>query len=177
MTSRSLPKLSLATRYVLDANILIASWRDYYPIDLYPGFWACLERFGHEKQLLILDKAREEVKGPPELVAWLRRKWPGGIVSTRDLNVGKAFSQIQSWVQSNNQFLSAAKHEFARKADGWLVAHAKVHSVTLVTNEVYNEEVRRRVPLPNLCRKFGVEVCNTIGMLRGLGVAFDLRVL
>ena len=45
----------------------------------------------------------------------------------------------------------------------------------VVTNEVYNENSRRRVPLPNLCRMFDVEVCNTADMLRGLGVKFDLR--
>ncbi len=177
MTSRSLSTLGLATRYLLDTNIFIAAWRDHYPIDLYPGFWACLERFVHEKRILSLDRVQKEIAGPKELVIWLRHNWRGAFASTRDPDVTGAFSKIHDWVQSNSQFLSAAKHEFARNADGWLVAYAKVHSAILVTNEVYNEEVRRRVPLPNLCRKFGVEVCNTIGMLRGLGVAFDLRVL
>ena len=174
MTSPPLPTLGSATRYVLDANIFITAWRDHYPIDLYPGFWACLKRFAHEK-LLSIDKVREEIKGPPELVAWLRQNWGGAFVSTRVSAVREAYAEIQDWVQSNTQFLSAAKHEFARAADGWLAAYAKAYGTTLVTNETYHEEARRKVPLPNLCRRFGIEPCNTIQMLRGLGVTFDLR--
>ena len=33
---------------------------------------------------------------------------------------------MQIWVQTNDQFLPAAKHEFAGAADGWLAAYAKV---------------------------------------------------
>ena len=82
---------------------------------------------------------------------------------------------MQMWVQSNAQFLPAAKHEFAQKADGCLAAYAKAHNAIVVTNEVYNDHTRKKVPLRNLCRKFDVEACNTIDMLRGLGVTFDLR--
>ena len=83
---------------------------------------------------------------------------------------------MQTWVQTNNQFLPAAKHEFASAADGWLAAHAKVHGAVLVTNEVFDANVRRRVPLPNLCKQFDVDYGNTIDMLRGLGVTFNLRI-
>ena len=82
---------------------------------------------------------------------------------------------MQAWVQSNAQFLQAAKHEFAQAADGWLAAYAKAHDAIVVTNEAYNPSSRRRVPLPNLCKVFDVEVCNTADMLRGLGVKFELR--
>ena len=46
----------------------------------------------------------------------------------------------------------------------------KVHGTVLVTNEVFDSNARRRVPLPNLCRQFDVTYCNTIDMLRGLVV-------
>ena len=73
--------------------------------------------------------------------------------------------------------MQAAKHEFAQAADGWLAAYAKTHNAIVVTNEVYNENSRRRVPLPNLCKEFDVEFCHTADMLRGLGVKFDLRIV
>ena len=82
---------------------------------------------------------------------------------------------MQVWVQTNDQFLPAAKHEFASVADGWLAAYAKVHGAVLVTNEVFASDAKRRVPLPNLCRQFDVPYCNTINMLRGLGATFNLR--
>lgn len=177
MTSPPSPQISLSTRYLLDANIFIAAWRDYYPIDLYPGFWQCLERYRQEGRLLSVDRVRDEIDSPKELVAWLKQHWQGAFVSTKDREVTRVFAEMQAWVQSNAQFLQAAKHEFAQAADGWLAAYAKTHNVIVVTNEVYNENSRRRVPLPNLCRMFDVEVRNTADMLRGLGVKFDLRTL
>ena len=175
MTTPSSPQLSFSTRYSLDANIFIAAWRDYYPIDLYPGFWECLQRFGQEKRLLSVDRVRDEINSPNELVAWLKRHWHDAFASTRHPEIVNVFSEMHGWVQSNAQFLPAAKHEFAQTADGWLAAYAKTHNAIVVTNEVYNENSRRRVPLPNLCKTFDVEVCNTVNMLRWLGVTFDLR--
>ena len=175
MTSRSSPQLSFSARYILDANIFIAAWRDHYPIDLYPGFWECLQRFSQENRLSSVDKVRHEINSPDELVAWLKRHWPGAFSSTRNPEVASAFSKMQRWVQSNTQFLPAAKHEFAQAADGWMAAYAKVHNAIVVTNEVPDPNVKRRVPLPNLCKQFDIDYCNTIDMLRGLGVTFDLR--
>lgn len=65
------------------------------------------------------------------------------------------------------------KDELARVADGWLAAYAKVYNAVLVTNEVFNENVRRKVPLPNICKQFGISHANTLEMLRGLGVRFE----
>ena len=175
MTSYPPPQLSFSTRYLLDANIFIAAWRVHYPIDLHPGFWECLERFWREKRLLSIDRVGDEINSPKELVDWLRQNWRGAFASTRHPEIAMVFSEMQAWVQSNAQFMPAAKHEFARTADGWLAAYAKVHNAIVVTNEVHNEDTRKKVPLPNLCRQFDIEYCNTNDMLRGLGVTFDLR--
>ena len=175
MTSTPLLQPSLIKIYMLDANVFIAAWHDHYPIDLYPGFWVCLERYWQENRLISVDRVRDEIQSPIELVAWLKQYWRGAFASTRSREVAEVFSDMQAWVQSNAQFLQAAKYEFAQAADGWLAAYAKTHNAIVVTNEVDNQDSRRRVPLPNLCKRFDVEICNTANMLRGLGVKFDLR--
>ena len=175
MTNYSSRQLGFSARYLLDANIFIAAWRDYYPIDVHRGFWECLHHFEQEQRLLSIDRVRDEINGPPDLVNWLRQNWRGAFASTNSNEVATVFSEMQNWVQSSPLFLPAAKHEFAQVADGWLAAFAKANSTILVTNEVYNDQTRRKVPLPNLCREFDVEYCNTVEMLRGLGVTFDLR--
>ena len=123
MTTSSSPQLSFSTRYLLDANIFIAAWRDHYPIDLYPGFWECLQRFGQEKILLSVDRVRDEINSPDELVAWLKRHWRDAFALTTEPHTASVFSEMQVWVQTNDQFLPAAKHEFASAADGWLAAY------------------------------------------------------
>lgn len=125
--------------------------------------------------LVSVDRVYGEVLSPNDLIAWLDRHWQDSFAFSGDGEVVRVFMDMQSWVQANDQYLPAAKDEFATVADGWLAAYAKTNNATVVTNEVFDPNVRRRVPLANLCRQFGVSYVNTVGMLRGLGVRFDLR--
>ena len=59
--------------------------------------------------------------------------------------------------QGNSQFLPEAKEQFAGVADGWVVAYARVHNAIVVTHEGFNADVRKRVPIPNVCRQFDVD--------------------
>ena len=153
----------------------MTAWHDHYPPDLYPGFWECLEQYSQEGRLLSIDHVRSEILSPIDLIAWVDRHWQGSFVFSGEQEVVQVFSDMQTWVQGNEQFSSAAKDDFARTADGWLAAYARIHNAIVVSNEVFDPNVKRRVPLPNLCKQFGVAHSNTIGMLRGLGVRFDLR--
>ena len=163
------------TTYALDANIFMSAWHDHYPIDLYPGFWECLENYSMAGRLRSIDRVRDEIICPDALIKWLDRNWSGSFITTQDQDVVNAFSEMQRWVQSNAQFLRVAKSDFAGTADGWLAAYAKIHGVVLVTNEVFDANIKRRVPLLNLCKRFGITYVNTVDMLRGIGVRFDLR--
>ena len=42
----------------------------------------------------------------------------------------------------------------------------------MVTQEVYNPSIKKRVPLPNVCHEFGVDTTHTFKMLRVLDAAF-----
>ena len=170
-----LPLADVSRLYVVDANVFMTAWHDHYPPDLYPGFWECLEQYSQEGRLLSIDHVRSEILSPIDLIAWMDRHWQGSFVFSGEQEVVQVFSDMQTWVQGNEQFSSAAKDDFARTADGWLAAYARIHNAIVVSNEVFDPNVKRRVPLPNLCKQFGVAHSNTIGMLRGLGVRFDLR--
>ena len=75
-----------------------------------------------------------------------------------------------TWVQGQDQFSDAAKADFARGADGWLVAYAKAKGCIVVTLETINLDIKRKVPIPNVCQAFGVQFVDTFEMLRRLGV-------
>lgn len=77
------------------------------------------------------------------------------------------------WVQRYPGYFDQAKAKFATGADGWLVAHARVHGITVVTNEQSAPEARREVKLPDVCDQFEVRRDNTFTMLRALNVHFD----
>ncbi len=82
---------------------------------------------------------------------------------------------MMQWVRDSRQFVGAAQAEFAAAADGWLAAYARVHGAVLVTHERYAPNVKRRVPLPNVCRAFGVPCVDTFRMLRDLDARFEWR--
>ena len=79
---------------------------------------------------------------------------------------------MDTWVQSEPQFFPSAKADFAAKADGWLIANARLNGMVLVTHEVLAPDARKSVPMPNVCAQFGVAYVNTFEMLRDLGTRF-----
>ncbi len=80
---------------------------------------------------------------------------------------------MMAWANANTQFENSAKAEFARVADGWVAARAQTSDATLVANEVFDPNVKRRIPLPHLCKEFGVPYVGTFELLRTLNARLD----
>lgn len=158
--------------YVLDANVFIQAHRRYYAFDLCPGFWRCLTHFCGASRLMSVDRVRNEIKDGDRLAEWIRTAPEHLFASTADPRVIDAFGEMMAWVQGNRQFSEAAKAEFAGVADGWLAAYARVHGAVVVTHETFNAEIKKKVPLPNVCRAFDVPYVDTFRMLRALDVRF-----
>ena len=161
--------------YLLDTNIFITAYDHYYAFDICPGFWECLEHHCRDGQVMSIDRVREELKKPLELVSWAR-KVPGGMfLPTLEEATVKIYNNIMSWVEENEKFTDAAKRKFATGADGWLVAYAKCYEAVVVTHEAYRPKAKSRVMIPNVCRQFEVEYQTTYEMLRELEVQFEWR--
>jgi len=120
-----------------------------------------------------IDRVQQELgRGKDELASWANGRFSSAFMPTDDIGVVDGYRELMEWVQSQQQFLDAAKADFASKADGWLVAYARANGCVVVTQEVLNADVRRKVPIPNLCEAFGVRWIDTFTMLRNLGVRF-----
>jgi hypothetical protein len=157
--------------HVLDANVFIEAARRYYAFDLVPRFWTGLEQLAREGRLGSVDRVgRELAKGHDRLADWASSDFGDAFASTDGPEVLAEFRNIMIWVTAQTQFTDAAKEQFATGADGWLVAYAKAMGYVVVTQEQMSADVRRRVPIPNVCGAFGVRYVDTFGMLRELGV-------
>ncbi|AFM26547.1 DUF4411 family protein [Desulfomonile tiedjei] len=160
-------------RYLLDANVFIEAARRYYAFDLVPAFWNMLISLANNRQIESIDRVQDELlRGNDDLAAWVRNDFASAFSSTDDASVIGNYSDIMAWVQSENQYHDLAKREFAAGADGWLIAYAKHNGHTIVTQEVLDLQRKNRVPIPNVCQKFGVKSVNTFGMLRELNIRF-----
>lgn len=166
-------KAAPSPTFVVDTSVFTQANRQYYPFDICPGFWDCLLHHAQSSMIISIDRVKDEIKaGNDDVTKWSATSAPNSFfASTSDPGVITEFSAMMQWVQANSQFLAEAKTEFAKVADGWVVAYAKTHNLTLVTQEVYAPGVKKRVPLPNVCKEFGVACASTYDMLRALGVS------
>ena len=168
--------------FVLDSNVFIEAHRRYYALDLCPGFWECLIHYCGESQVQSIDRVRKEMVTdssqtedtiPDRLSDWVKQAPTDLFVSSAEPPVTDTYIDMYHWVQTNPQFQPQAKEKFAKEADGWVAAFAKVHSRVVVTQEVFSANVKKRVPLPNVCQQFGVDYCDTFEMLHTLDVRFE----
>jgi hypothetical protein len=161
------------TAFVIDSNILIQAHRQYYSFAICPGFWESILHHHQCTKVFSIDRVKEEITGKDELALWVRDTAPKSFFcSTNEVPIIGNFAEIMQWVESNQQFTDGAKEEFAKVADGWLVAYACAKGLTLVTHEEIRPNSKFRVPIPNICRQFGVNHLNTFDMLKHLQTRF-----
>jgi hypothetical protein len=163
-------------KYLLDANIFIQSHRSHYPFDVCPGYWDALLLHHDKKRLFSIDRIKKEIEdGDDRLKQWVNESVPKSFFKkTADKAVIDLFREMVQWVYDESQFTPPAKSEFARVADGWVVAYAKSNGLVVATHEVLNAEIKKKVPIPNVCQAFAVEYVNTVELLRQLGVRLVL---
>ena len=160
--------------YILDANVFIEAARRYYAFDLAPPFWENLVRYAANGRIQSIDRIKKELEqGNDELATWATTQFSNAFASTDEKDVIEFYGEVMGWVQAQDQFSDAAKAEFAADVDGWLVAYAKSKGHIVVTHEVLNPSIRRKVPIPNVCEAVGVRYIDTFEMLRQLGVRFS----
>jgi hypothetical protein len=160
--------------YILDANVFIEAARRYYAFDLAPKFWESPVHHAENGRIQSIDHVKHELgRGKDELAKWATSQFSDAFASTDEDDVIESYGEVMSWVQTQGQFLDAAKADFASGADGWLVACARAKAGILVTHEVLDPSIRRKVPIPNVCDALGVRCRDTFEMLRQLGVRFS----
>lgn len=84
------------------------------------------------------------------------------------------YRNLIRWSESQQQYMPRAKYEFAdtSSADAWLVAHTLAGQWVVVTEEVFDPNIRKRIPIPNVYKEFSVRCIDTFQMLRELKIRF-----
>lgn len=165
--------------YMLDSDVFIAAKNSYYAFAICPGFWDSLIHHCHEGNIGSIDKVRSELllgRKTEDLVMWVKNEVPPEFfIDTDEESVADAYGQVMLWVQRNGQYLDYAKAKFATGADGWLVAHAMVNNVMVVTNEQPAPGSKKEIKLPDVCAQFNVSYKDTFAMLHDLAVRYEWK--
>lgn len=162
------------SKYLLDANVFIEAKNRYYGFEICPGFWTSLVDLNKAKRVFCIDRIRDElVAQNDDIKDWVEDRAPDTFFKqTQDQAVFDSFQAMVSWVYDQPQFIQAAQTEFANVADGWLLAYAHANGLTVVTQEEFAPQAKRKVPMPNLCLEFDIDYVNTFEMLSDLKVKF-----
>lgn len=164
-------------KYLIDANVLMEANRRYYSLDLAPAFWEYLIRSAKKGPIRSIDRVYDEIlKGKDDLTEWAKKSFTFAFVNTKnDEKVIEIYAELMQWAIKQIRYTQAAKDEFARveNADAWLIAYAKVHEYIIVTQEVLDLNIKKKIPIPNVCDQFDVKYINTFQMLRELNFKFN----
>ena len=161
------------TEYILDTNVFLEAHKKYYKPSLVPAFWKLLADDSNVKKIRSINKVRAEIYSHNKfLVNWADnsfKRWDS-VENKKTINWYKT---IIAWsVDSGHKFTEDAKETFARNdnADPWLVAHAIATKRVVVTEEIYNDNIRRNIRIPNVCNAFNIKCLNTFQMLDELRI-------
>lgn len=162
--------------YLLDANVFIEAKNYYYSFITFPGFWEWLDTEQDKGNIGSIKQIRDELlKGNDELAEWIKkRKDSSWFLPIDDVVTQQNLGQIATWVMSQ-PFKEAAKPEFLAGGDPWLIAKAKAIGATVVTQETFDAQTKKKVKIPNVCRAFNVPYINTFGLLEQNGATFIMR--
>jgi hypothetical protein len=157
-------------QFVVDANVFIEAAKRYYAFDIAPSFWEAMAAHVNSGVLCSIDRILDELKkGKDQLADWADKQIGNAFHKSDGDGCVQAYGGLMQWVAAQS-FTPPAVAEFAKVADGWLVAYAQSISATVVTDEIFDANIKRKVKIPNVCRAFTIPCINTFEMMRALGI-------
>jgi hypothetical protein len=155
--------MNLNSRYLIDANVFIQAKNFHYRFGFCQGFWQWLTDAHHAEFVFSIDKVRQEINKGNEHdpVRLWADALPNGffIADTNDITVMKVYGEVMQWSTSNKHYSPQAKDDFAsfHKADAFLIAVAKTHNFTIVTQEVSKQYAKGNIKIPDVAKELNIK--------------------
>ena len=157
--------------YWLDSNSFIEPSKGPYHPDIVPGFWTFLEQKADDGVIASCLRVYEELQRlQDDLSKWASKVNARGFFVAPDPSVQAAFGEIADHVKNNYPDHNAS--QFLDGADPWLIAHAKAHGGKVVTFETRAGPISRKLKVPNVADRFGVNTLDLYRLLHELSASF-----
>nr|WP_232958259.1 DUF4411 family protein [Corynebacterium meridianum] len=160
----------------MDTNVIITGSHTYPP-DVFPGYWGLLESLQSSGRLLLCQSVFDEIRPAGDLASqWVIDHFPqDDILKITDVTLS-GYGSVVEWARAKNnpRYLDEALREFAdySKADAWLVAHAKEHFLTILTNETSSPHKQKRVKIPDAAQSQGINCVSMLELMRRENIRF-----
>lgn len=167
--------------YVIDANILIDSHRQFYHFDIAPSFWNQLGEKIIADKIILIENVTEEIlvseveEEKDDIQLWLEGILEAVEIRATDTQeVINTYADIMNMIQQNERYESSALAQWAdiKIADPWIIAFAKVHKATIVTREtkIQGGQQLKKLKIPNVAEDYGVECIDLFEMMKRLEI-------
>lgn len=157
--------------YCFDTNVLVQAWNHYYAPEICQSYWDVLNKFGERGIVFVPGEVYDEIqKIDDNLAKWLRdSRIP---VRETDGQVTKHLTEIYAKDRKHRLLVEDTKQRSL--ADPWVIAHALRADAVVVTKE--NKETNpasKRIKIPNVCEKMGVECINDFEFIKRFNIQFS----
>jgi hypothetical protein len=150
--------------YCFDTSVLIECWSRSYPPDVFPGLWLKLDELIAQQEVLCPDEVRVELaRQDDDLAKWVSAR-PHLFVAL-DQTIQLATSQV---LAQHPLLMKATKNR--NGADPFVIATARVRSLTVVSEEKGGTDTKPKIP--SVCEALGVPCVNVLSFLRDQGWSF-----
>jgi predicted nucleic acid-binding protein len=160
-----------ATKYCLDANVLIQAWQKYYNPKFCSGYWKVLTELGKQGKIFVPELVYEEiVRTEDDLSKWLK----GSKIPINKITEAVTVC-LQGIYSANPIHKNLVDNTKARSlADPWVIAHALHENAIVVTKEEKVTALNsNRIKIPNVCDNMGVKWINDFQLVSELGIKFQ----
>ena len=162
-------------QFWLDTSVFTQANRGGYAFDVNPGFWDWLESEIVAGTLRSTAIVYDEIVHPnpaerDDLAEWAIRMDAHGFFVIPSPEVISEFTPIADHVHGSCD--RAEADGFLSGADPWIIAHAKCGNGIVVTQEKPVGADSKKVKIPNICTRFGVQHIDTVELLRRRKVTF-----
>jgi len=155
----------MADIFLLDSNVFITPYRNYYPFDFAPKYWQQLVATFQLDNVKVLDVVFQEVtKYEDELSDWIKNQSNLNPLSTKTLSILTNYGKVLSYLQNCGLYKDDALRNWAQKdiADPWLIAVAMELNATIITEEtpvgsaLSTKNPSKNAKLPDVAKHFGI---------------------
>ena len=131
-------------------------------------------------KLSIVENVKQEIDkyfDPSEpLRKWISKSFTqSSFASTGNSAVTTEYSILMNWVSNHGQYNQKAIAEFARGADGWIMAYAKINGETVFSMEISAPNSKNHAKMPDICSAHSIDHINTFDFLRRVGAQFNSK--
>lgn len=166
--------------FLIDANAIMTPYRLYYGFDIAPSFWQNVACAFKRKQIVLLDKVKDEVlNGDDELTKWIKDN--ENIIDVchhKTKSIIDNYQSVLKYIHTCGFYKESALMEWAPTniADPWLIAAVKSNNYTIVTLESPSGGLSKKTPnrsakIPDVAKAFDVKYITLFDMMRQLGIS------